>query len=133
MFAWPVWHWAFVALSAYPLSWLASVTPSGEGEPTGPGGLFDGTLQILLLAAIGLFFGFLGVYLLRRLGGPRLVWIPATIVSLALYLGMAVFWAGFSGTGTGAAHITGQFALTAGLGALIGAGAWLGSRVGRSV
>ena len=133
VFAWPVWHWAFVSLSAIPLSWVASITPSGEGVPTEPGGIYDSVPQILLLATMGLLVGFLGVYLLRRLGAPRVVWIPAALVSLAIYVGLTVFWAGFSGSGTGAAHIARQFALTVGLSAFVSIGAWWGSRAGRSV
>lgn len=130
--AWPAWHWASGYLSAYPLSWLAAVTPSAEREPSGPGGLYDSPSQILILAAIGLLFGFLGVYLLRRLRAPHVVWIPATVVSLLMNLTQAVFWAGFSGHGTGAAHMAVQFTIAAGISALIGIGAWLGSRTGRS-
>lgn len=130
--AWPAWHWTFTSLSAYPLSWLASLAPSAESEPSGPGGLYDSLPHVLVIAAIGLLFGYLGVYVLRRLGAPQVVWIPATIASLLLNLAVTVFWAGFSGSGTGASHIAGQFALTVGLSALLGVGAWLGSRVGRS-
>lgn len=121
---WPVWHWAFVSLSAFPLSWLASITPSLEGELVRPGGIYDSVPQVLTLGVMGFLFGFLGVYLLRRFGAPRMVWLPATLVSLAIYLGVTVFWAGFSGSGTGAMHVAGQFGFAVGLSALIGVGAW---------
>ena len=123
---WPLWHWFCTSLSAYPLSWFASITM--PVEQAGSGGVYDGALQPILLAAIGFLFGFLGVRLLCRAGAPQAVWIPAALVSMFIYLGVTLFWAGFSGSGTGAVHIAGQFALAVGLAACIGAGAWFGAR-----
>jgi hypothetical protein len=123
---WPLWHLFCTSLSAYPVSWLASITM--PVEQVGSGGVYDNVLQPIVLAATGFLFGFLGVRFLRRAGAPRAVWIPAALVSMCIYLGVTLVWAGFSGSGTGAVHIAGQFALAVGLAACIGAGAWFGAR-----
>lgn len=129
---WPVWHWAATSLATYPLSWLASLSTSIDSD-SAPGGIFDGTPQVFALGLAGLAFGFLGIYVLRMLGAPRIVWVPAAVVSMAIYLATALFWAGFSGTGTGFAHIAGQFVIATAVGATVGLGAWLGSRARVSV
>jgi len=125
---WPVWHWVAITLAAYPLSWLASLSTSVGSDSARPGGIFDGAPQAFGLALVGLAFGFVGIYLLRILGAPRIVWVPAAIVSMVIYLATTLFWAGFSGAGTGLAHIAGQFVIATAVGATVGAGAWLGSR-----
>lgn len=125
---WPVWHRAATSLIAYPLSWVASRSTS-VGVPAEPGGVFDSAPQSIALALVGLVFGLLGVYLLRLVGAPRIVWLPAAAVSMLAYLVTTLFWAGFSGAGTGLGHQAGQFAIAAALGATFGLGAWVGSRI----
>ena len=124
---WPVWHWAATSLTAYPLSWFANLSTSASA-PADVGGIFDNTPQLIVLAFVGLAFGFVGVCLLRLMGAPRIVWLPAAVVSMVAYLVTTLFWAGFSGTGTGLAHQASQFAIAVVLGAMFGVGAWVGSR-----
>ncbi len=94
---WPAWYWLMQRVAVVPVVWFVNLVPS---EPTSGEGPFDRT-QVVALAAIGFAFGFLGVYLLRLLRAPRLVWVPAAIMSVLIYLAGTAFWASFSGYGTG--------------------------------
>lgn len=125
---WPAWHWAGISLTAYPLSWFANLASPTGGAHTGVGGIFDHPPQVIALALVGLAFGLVGISLLRLIGAPRIVWLPAAIVSIAIYLVATLFWVGFSGSGTGLAHQAGQFGIAILLGAMFGVGAWAGSR-----
>lgn len=125
---WFGWHQLMQYVSAWPSAWLGALTPPDTASPTGVAGLYDQPVQVAMLSALGLAFGYAGVFLPRRLGAPRAIWIPAALVSLLAYLSTAVFWAGFSGSGTGLANVLESFAHTLLLAATVALGAWLGSR-----
>lgn len=127
LLGWPLWHWLWLTLAAYPLSWLASLSSASLEQPSDPGGIYGAT-HAGMFAAAGFALGFLGMRVLRGLGAPTFVWLVASAVSMTMYLATAIFWAGFSGFGTGALHITIQLAVSAALGASVGVGAWLGAR-----
>lgn len=123
--AWPFWHWLMLTASAYPASWFMSALPV-EDNPSSPGGLFGSAPYVSVIAVSCLAAGFVGLYVLTRLGAPRATWLVAWGISTALFLLTALFWAGFSGSGTGVVNIASQFAITLLLGLAVGAGARLG-------
>ena len=124
---WPVWFWLVQTVVTYPVSWAASLTPESAAESPASAGLYS-FVEIGALAVAGLAFGFLGVYLLRRVGAPRIVWVPAAVVSVLSYLAIATFWASFSGYGTGWENMAESVAAAAGLGLTMAVGAWLAAR-----
>ena len=79
---WPAWYWVMHRVAVVPVVWFVNLVPSRADRAEGP---FDRT-QVVALAAVGFAFGFLGVYLLRLLRAPRLVWVPAAIMSVLIYL-----------------------------------------------
>lgn len=127
---WLAWHRLLIAVATLVTSMVVhdSVPTGSSFDPATPGGIFDYAVQIPIHIVVGLLFGLIGVACLRLLGAPRIVWLSATGVSMLAYLATAVMWAGFSGSGTGWAHIGSQFALSLLLGAAVGIGALLGAR-----
>ena len=129
---WPVWFWLVQIVVTFPVTWAVSLAPEPAAESSASAGLYS-FVEIGVLAVAGLVFGFLGVYLLRRLGAPRIVWVPAAVVSVSAYVAVATFWVSFSEGGRGwAANTTESVAASAGLGLTMAVGAWLAARDWRS-
>jgi len=124
---WPMWYSLSQTAPRPLVDWLQQPGPPpviGGGASTWT---VQGLLGILVLSVSGFVFGLVGVWVMRRLGAPRLIWIVAAVASIQVAWSYAIFWSNCGDPGI--VHI----AMSYGVPALsLAVGAWLGS-IGRGV
>ena len=117
---WPMWYALSQMVPRPVVDGLHTPQPVLGGTPVLTG---QTVLVAIVLSVSGFVFGLVGLWVMRRLGAPRLMWVFATVASIQLAVSRAIYWSRCGGPSI--TYLAMIFVMPA---LALALGAWLGSR-----